>query len=765
MPDLIITLTRLALKIATVVMVGSVSTIAARATETYALDIRQGWNLLGNCTNRTIEVTSATTFGDPDLVNSVWKWNAKDAFWLFYAPSLSSTELQVYAASNGYGVLTLIGNCEGYWVNAKKAFTRNIDYDCCWTPTLVAGWNLVSHWADASPRDFVSDLNMNPQGLIMNSLWNWDGASSRWYFYAPSLDTAGTLDTYIASKGYASFLPQTTLIGKNKGIWVNVDGTSIVSHSYSGRVETVKYSDGTTVVNRASSESVNYSGDNKTKSTILTFPNGTTSILNEPLTSAYFAEVPNAFSDPTYIYNFYDLSLSSPSTAIVAGSAAIDMRGDGRKELVLVAQKMKDESGGLAMDPCKNQVFIFELVNQKFVDSTADLLDGANDLGGCVDHAVVKVDINGDGRLDLFYSANQEDGRSYTVGSYMDAQLVGLVSQPNGKYRIVRFGQYSWYHSVGFGIDTDAVTFVTGNGYGGGFLTDPTNYEFVWQNGAMLKRAARVVPHISPVTFQFLNTSPNNVSTQLIQRGSSFMSVEGYLMDKNGIWSKTNDIAASVKLIGVENYVDWGGASKMLDIFDWNGITVAGIQSGTGGVDASCKIRISPNEPESVIMRMAFDSIRNYTPGKTLHDGNDDFGHTAKLIGYKFADGKIVSSDPIIVDEDMVRFNYGLECFDVNADGYDDIVVKPIPDGGTLANPSNASPNIYINQKDGTFRRFPIEDYATFKADVLVNQMKAEVADFDGDGIFDIVIFPSSPGTRGSLNGAMKFFKGLKPLQ
>lgn len=93
--------------------------LGALSANAYAVQLVQGWNLLGNSLNQTFSV--ATLFGDTNVVNTVWKWDTTNSGWQFYTPSMTSIELQTYATSRGYGVLTQIQPDDGYWVNAKVA--------------------------------------------------------------------------------------------------------------------------------------------------------------------------------------------------------------------------------------------------------------------------------------------------------------------------------------------------------------------------------------------------------------------------------------------------------------------------------------------------------------------------------------------------------------------------------------------------------------------------------------------------------------------
>ena len=51
----------------------------------------------------------------------------------------------------------------------------------------------------------------------IRSVWRWDTATANWAFYAPSLDAAGSLASYAASKGYGVL----ATISQGQGYWVN----------------------------------------------------------------------------------------------------------------------------------------------------------------------------------------------------------------------------------------------------------------------------------------------------------------------------------------------------------------------------------------------------------------------------------------------------------------------------------------------------------------------------------------------------------------
>ena len=194
-------------------------------TLSVALSVAAGWNLLGNPVNQSIAV--AAKFGDAAKVSSVWKWDSTAAKWQFYTPGLSAAELQSYAATQGYTVLSEISPGDGFWVNAKAQADLGTLSGAAINlrqSSLSAGWNLVSTASAITPQDFNLSLSTTPPTagqapINLTSLWAWDSAQSQWYFYAPRLE-AGALTQYIADQGYRDFGSNAKTLGNGVGFWV-----------------------------------------------------------------------------------------------------------------------------------------------------------------------------------------------------------------------------------------------------------------------------------------------------------------------------------------------------------------------------------------------------------------------------------------------------------------------------------------------------------------------------------------------------------------
>jgi len=200
--------------------------IAVRSAAEKLVAFAPGWNLVGNSSSGALNV--ATIFGDSAKVATVWKWLPSKSNWAFYAPSLSDGGA-AYAAGKGYDFLTTINAGEGFWVNAKAAFTAQLPAGVVVTSAasragLASGWNLMAVGDNLTPRGFNNVLGRTSPTAVdipvnLTTLWTWDAALMNWYFYAPSLDKSGGLDAYIQQKSYLNFGAK--VLDPMAGFWVN----------------------------------------------------------------------------------------------------------------------------------------------------------------------------------------------------------------------------------------------------------------------------------------------------------------------------------------------------------------------------------------------------------------------------------------------------------------------------------------------------------------------------------------------------------------
>ena len=193
----------------------------------------QGWNLLGNASDQSVEV--ATYLGDPSKVTSVWKWNSAQGKWAFYSPSLSSAALASYAQTNGYTTLNQLNPREGFWVNAVKSFSFTIPATANQTLSeadLLQGWNLLASADGKTPSQLSQALagSLSAAGKSDVSYWTWSTTAGKWRFHAPSLEKTGELKGYVTANAYAAFASP---VSSTEGLWVNVSGGASTTSLFS----------------------------------------------------------------------------------------------------------------------------------------------------------------------------------------------------------------------------------------------------------------------------------------------------------------------------------------------------------------------------------------------------------------------------------------------------------------------------------------------------------------------------------------------------
>lgn len=206
------------------------------SANTTRVNLVPGWNLLGNSVNAPLTV--ATTLGDANNVATVWKWITTGTTpgisyptWAFYSPAQSDGG-QAYATSKGYDFLTTINGGDGFWVNARTAFAAMLPAAAPVTSasfqSMTSGWHLIATGETQTPSAFNTAISVTPPtvGAVpqnITTLWAWDSALSKWYFYAPSLQAQGAnaLSDYISANGYLDFTQASKTLGSGVGFWVN----------------------------------------------------------------------------------------------------------------------------------------------------------------------------------------------------------------------------------------------------------------------------------------------------------------------------------------------------------------------------------------------------------------------------------------------------------------------------------------------------------------------------------------------------------------
>jgi hypothetical protein len=201
----------------------------------------EGFTLLGNSTAASLDVRalvgspSSQLTGITSKVVSLWKWNPAGLRWAFYSPTLSLQQNFAHASANGFDLLTAIQPGEGFWINTSEPLTLPgpggvpLPFGYAQFIGLGHGWNLVSIDQALTPTQFNNTLAQQvpvsgvPQAANFTSLWAWDAAAMRWYFYSPVLEMSGGLaavKAYADARAFRHFQDYGRLLGPGSGFWL-----------------------------------------------------------------------------------------------------------------------------------------------------------------------------------------------------------------------------------------------------------------------------------------------------------------------------------------------------------------------------------------------------------------------------------------------------------------------------------------------------------------------------------------------------------------
>lgn len=549
---------------------------------------------------------------------------------------------------------------------------------------------------------------------------------------------------------------------------VSVNLTASTTSPYEGDSFTLNWSSNASSCNAGGDWSGSLSGNGSKSITVDTIKTNTFTITctdngksaSSSLTvttqeKPYFVEVPAAFPDPTNHYWFFDKSRPANTFAGSGiASAAIDMNNDGRKEFLLVIHKGVGHDtyrGKYVADPCKSTTVVYEYIDNKFVDSSDKYLESERDFGACVDINSSIIDINSDGKPDIFFSSHQEDGRNPDLGSKMDSPLVGWISQSNGKYKVVKFGPSKWYHSIGSGIDTDGKPFVTGAGYPNNHIQ---NLKFKWNGSQLVEVNDGMLPDISPTTFVFksINEKSSNVLIQHVWDGP--MGAEAYVKE-NMTWRYVNKVNLPTTFVREEVLTLFSGDKRTVRVLNFNGTLIAGTGGGSN-LENLCLLKLYKDKDPVAVGTYQLATIKNYVPNAGIL--NDDLVGELHPTAFYIENNKFTYKMLTIKNE--TNFSYGkFQCIDINKDGYDDMTIG-------LGNDRNVKDQrIYLNNKDGTFTKLDLGKKGVMSLLDHVGMYHSLMDDFDNDGKMDVVVYPSNITSQLSLNDGIKLYKGLKNIQ
>ena len=473
--------------------------------------------------------------------------------------------------------------------------------------------------------------------------------------------------------------------------------------------------------------------------------------------SVDFVEIKGAFPNPLSIYDYVDPVQDPPSTGGVLYSEAVDLDRDSKNEVVFVMGKGWNNQ--IETRPARARVVILKLNGSSvFEDITTKILSNQNSMPGFPSEAKV-ADVNNDGRPDVVISLNQDDGRQGgNSGSIDTAPLAVLLSQSDGKYALQTYGDQKFWQTINVGRDANGRIFVMG---GGGFTLP--NYVYQFTGDSSVTKLAGLAPDVNPHIIEFTSRTTDGPSDTLIGvESDNLLGTAAWTKDANGQWSLIGRLTAPFPKVGTIQIRTWNGNLATPELLKDGNDYIVGQGSGIS-ISKSCQIRLAPSSSPQPLMLLPRATLPAYIPGKIYDDAEliPGFG----VIGAKVEGGVLKQANPVIANQEIAGVNANeMDCKDVNNDSYDDIVVYGMRRGTV-----NSAPIIYLNKKDGTFAKSIFAANISMAPDNPVDQQTQLMGDLDGDGISDIIIFPSSPpvprlvGAAG-FAGTMKFFKGMRPL-
>jgi len=179
------------------------------------LDFKPGWNLMAFPFEPDPNDINEIFKDWMDNIISIWKWSSKDNCWAVSLPDLSDEAASAYIEAKGFLMLETLSGGEGYWLNAKQAFTlkvsgKNPEDDSI---ELSKGWNLVGLKGGESVE--ITKLIAGKEGEVI-SIWKWK--DNTWAVYLPSLGAEAT-QSYANAKGFEVL----DKINPGEGFWINAE--------------------------------------------------------------------------------------------------------------------------------------------------------------------------------------------------------------------------------------------------------------------------------------------------------------------------------------------------------------------------------------------------------------------------------------------------------------------------------------------------------------------------------------------------------------
>lgn len=429
------------------------------------------------------------------------------------------------------------------------------------------------------------------------------------------------------------------------------------------------------------------------------------------------------------------IEMANTNACFMSMVSAVDLDGDGRKDLAVHGWCNQWGLPAGFDGPTPDAFHTYLNTPDGFVHGNRKLFGrDAVSLGGA-SRKVSVADLNGDGRPDLAYAINREDGRPIGNDVAVAAAPSAIVTSMPGGYSVATVGVPDWFHAVDVFQSSGSKKLAVFAGF------NPIGPQAFGDAAGVWNAASVPLPALSGLTFRFMRSSPSAERDDIL--------VTGGLIDASGLDVFTRTDAGWQRGAGYQppfsrtvRVVSWNG-----DVSYVNRVDIGSDAYAAAGFDESCTMQRTPTSPEIFIGRLSANRLPGGYSGELLRQ--TDLPTVYDLLAFEIRDGALHRVDLGLnepVSQDFFNF---FECADVNGDGYSDIVVSHQRASG--------APDVYLNDSANGFRKVL---KSAFPVSGLGGTPRSILEDLDGDDIPELITF-----TLFSSPQVIQVYRGLKRLE